>query len=250
MKFVEKKEYSPTLKREMPYNIYGHQGKPILVFPSSGGSHHEYGDFGMIEACRTFIDEGKVQFITPGSMDQESWLAKGRSGGEMAAVHNRYDRYVIAELLPAIRRDTGWQGSLLSTGCSMGAYHALNFFLRHPDVFDSTVALSGVYDIRGFTSDVDDPAVYGNSPADYLWNLHDPWFLDRYRRAKIIICVGQGAWEEIGIADTKKMEAVFAAKEIPAWIDYWGQDVNHDWFWWRKQMPYFLDHLDRQGAFL
>ena len=45
MKFVTKTQYSPT-QSDMPYNIYGHQGKPILVFPSSGGSYHEYGDFG------------------------------------------------------------------------------------------------------------------------------------------------------------------------------------------------------------
>ncbi|MGB5196199.1 MAG: hypothetical protein WBN64_03940 [Candidatus Deferrimicrobium sp.] len=27
-------------------------------------------------------------------------------------------------------------------------------------------------------------------------------------------------------------------------IDSWGHDVNHDWPWWRRQMPYFLGHLN------
>ena len=45
------------------------------------------------------------------------------------------------------------------------------------------------------------------------------------------------------IADTRAMESVFRAKSIPAWIDYWGQDVNHDWPWWRTMMPYFLSNL-------
>ena len=30
---------------------------------------------------------------------------------------------------------------------------------------------------------------------------------------------------------------------IPAWVDLWGPDVNHDWPWWRRQMPYFLEKL-------
>ena len=24
---------------------------------------------------------------------------------------------------------------------------------------------------------------------------------------------------------------------------YWGFDVAHDWDWWQKQLPYFLNHL-------
>jgi esterase/lipase superfamily enzyme len=32
-------------------------------------------------------------------------------------------------------------------------------------------------------------------------------------------------------------------KAVPAWIDVWGHDVNHDWPWWFKQMNYFLDKL-------
>ncbi|NLG58370.1 MAG: transposase, partial [Clostridiales bacterium] len=27
---------------------------------------------------------------------------------------------------------------------------------------------------------------------------------------------------------------------IHAWVDIWGEDVNHDWPWWRRQMAYFL----------
>ncbi|HGK3117828.1 TPA: alpha/beta hydrolase-fold protein [Streptococcus pneumoniae] len=31
---------------------------------------------------------------------------------------------------------------MMTTGCSMGAYHALNFFLQHPDVFTKVIALN------------------------------------------------------------------------------------------------------------
>lgn len=120
--------------------------------------------------------------------------------------------------------------------------------LQHPDLFDVSVALSGVYDARFFTGEFgDDQAIYFNSPLDYLWQQNDPWFLDRYRNNRMIFVVGQGAWEEPHLYDTKRLEEVFATKELPAWFDYWGHDVAHDWEWWRKQMPFFMGKLEEEG---
>lgn len=77
---------------------------------------------------------------------------------------------------------------MMTTGCSMGAYHALNFFLQHPDVFTKVIALSGVYDARFFVGDYyNDDAIYQNSPVDYIWNQNDGWFIDRYRQAEIVL---------------------------------------------------------------
>ena len=134
-------QWSGHLNREMRFNRYGHAGKPIIVFPSSGGSHNEYADFGMIEACQWFIDQGLVQFYTPDSMDNESWLCEWKSPYDRANMHERYDRYIIEELVPHIKHQTNHQGPMITTGCSMGGYHSLNFYLRHPDVFDSVIAL-------------------------------------------------------------------------------------------------------------
>ncbi len=39
------------------------------------------------------------------------------------------------------------------------------------------------------------------------------------------------------------LDALFREKSIPAWVDFWGYDVNHDWPWWYKQMNYFLQRL-------
>ena len=41
-----------------------------------------------------------------------------------------------------------------------------------------------------------DDDVYLSSPLDYLPGLEDPWYLDQYRQSRIIICSGQGAWEQ------------------------------------------------------
>jgi esterase/lipase superfamily enzyme len=55
--------WSGELGREMLLNRYGHSGMPIVVFPSSGGTHSEYYDFGMIDVCHDFIESGKFNFL-------------------------------------------------------------------------------------------------------------------------------------------------------------------------------------------
>lgn len=248
MHFERRSHWSGNLGREMAFNVYGHAGKPVIVFPSSGGSQNEYGDFGMIEACQDFIDRGLLRFYTPDSVDSESWLHLYKSAHDKAAAHEAYDRYIVSELVPLIRHETGWTGGLVATGCSMGGYHTMNFALRHPDLFDVAVALSGVYDVRFFTGDFHgEEQAYYNSPIDYLWNQTDSWFLDRYRQNRYIVAVGQGAWEEPHIHDTRRLQEAFAAKGIPGWFDFWGHDVAHDWDWWRQQMPFFLRQLEQEG---
>ncbi|MGX7092704.1 esterase family protein [Hutsoniella sourekii] len=248
MHFETGSHYSGHLGQEMGYNRYGHSGVPVIVFPSSGGSKDEFADFGMINALNRFIEEGKIQVFTPESYDSQSWLNEHKSAHDQGQAHNAYDRYIIGEFLPHVRHLTGWQGKVIATGASMGGFHTMNFALRHPDVFGVAIALSGVYDARFFTDEFGgDMSVYENSPIDYIWNMEDPWFLDQYRQNHYIICVGQGAWEGPHVLDTRRLETAFDAKSIPAWFDYWGPDVPHDWDAWRDQIYYFFNELDRQG---
>ncbi len=77
-------------------------------------------------------------------------------------------------------------------------------------------------------------ATYYHFPLTYLPNLDDPKYLEKYRESQIILCVGQGAWEQESLPDTRNMKRVLEEKQIPVWVDFWGYDVNHDWPWWRK----------------
>lgn len=244
MKVEYFKMWSQALRRDMELKVYGHAGKPILVFPSACGRFYEYEDFGMIEAARSFIDAGKVRFYTIDSIDCEAWLAKWMQPEDRGLRHVDYERYVLEEVVPFIRGQTGIANGCLTTGCSMGAYHAANFYLKHPDVFGGVLALSGLYGPRYFVGDYMDDNVYFNFPLCYLPNLSDPHYIDRYREGDIIICTGTGVWEEDSISETKALEDYLRALDVPAWFDYWGGDVNHDWPWWRKQLPYFLEKLD------
>jgi esterase/lipase superfamily enzyme len=240
--------YSSHLKRDMSFKTYGYAGKPILAFPSSGGRFYEYEDFGMIEACRAFINSGRIMVVTPDSIDMETWMDCAGTPWDRAKRYNSYDSYIMDELVPFVRQFTGWSGQLITTGCSMGAYHAANLFFKHPDVFDTIIGLSGIYDVRYHVGDsLDNFDVYINSPVDYLNDLDDPLYIQRYRSSNIILCAGQGMWEGESLRDTSRLEEILHDKDVPAWIDYWGCDVNHDWYWWRKQIEYFLLKLAEHG---
>ena len=82
-------------------------------------------------------------------------------------------------------------------GCSLGAYHAANIVLRHPDRFGKLVALSGRYDltrsIEHFGDLFDgyyDETIYFHTPCHFVPNLHDPWRLDAIRRLEIVLAIG------------------------------------------------------------
>ena len=50
------------------------------------------------------------------------------------------------------------------------------------------------------------------------------------------------------IWNSRELDRVLSEKGIDHWADFWGYDVNHDWVWWRRQLPYFLDNLSQSGA--
>jgi esterase/lipase superfamily enzyme len=235
--------FSDALGHDMALKVYGHAGRPVAAFPSQNGRYWDFESWGMVDACAGLIEAGRLRLIAVDGVDWQSWTNGSVGPASRASRHNDYDRYVADEVVPFMRRLTGFDRAW-ATGASMGAYHAANLLFRHPDAFDGLIAMSGLYQLRDFVGDFVDDAVYFNSPLLYLPNLDDPWYLDRLREAKIAFVVGQGAWEDEMLADTRAMRDVLEAKGIPAIVDEWGDDVNHDWPWWRKMLPYYLDRLE------
>jgi esterase/lipase superfamily enzyme len=236
--------FSPSLHRDMEMKVYGYYGKPLLIFPTQGGSFHEAEDYLMIQALSLHINEGRIKVFTVDSLDAEAWTREGEAVHHRGTRHEQYNGYIVNEVVPFIRNHCNQpDGTIAVTGCSMGAYHAANFFFRHPFIFDTVIAISGIYDLKLFIGDWMDDTVYFNSPLHYLRNLSDENILNRLRQNTIVVAVGRGAWEEEMIADTDELKAILEEKGIPAWIDYWGNDVDHDWPWWRVMLPYFIGKL-------
>ncbi len=239
------KWFSSTLGHDMELKVYGYYGKPVLAFPSQQGRFYDFENWGMIDAIGGFIEAGQIKLFTVDSLDDQSWANEGVHPAAGARRHQDYDRYVVEEVVPFARRHSGdTKQKFMTTGVSMGAYHAANFFFRHPDVVDTVIALSGLYRLNHFIGDYMDDNVYFNTPLAYLPNLNDPWYLNQFNKSHIIIGVGQGAWEDEMLADTLALKQILERKNIPHWVDIWGHDVNHDWPWWHKMLPYFLDSLE------
>lgn len=244
------KAYSHHLGRDMEVNIYGHAGKPCLVFPAQNGRFFDFENFRMVDACASFIEEGKLQLFCVDSIDEETWSNEQGDPRWRIERHEAWYRYICEELVPYIfeknaqGNDGQYASGLLTTGCSMGASHAANFFFRRPDIFDAVIALSGYYSADMFFHGYMDDLVYQNSPVDFINGMsYDHPYVEAYRHHSIIICTGQGAWEDDMIRSTTRLKELLDYKDVPAWIDFWGYDVNHDWPWWRVQFPYFLGHL-------
>lgn len=241
------KDYEKDTDRSYPV-VYFHDGQNVFNSKESFIGH----SWKIIPAIKRNPDISRMIVVAidndgMGRMNeyaawkfQESPIPEQQFGGKGV----EYAEFVMEVVKPFIKHKTCWFDGMMTTGCSMGAYHALNFFLQHPDVFTKVIALSGVYDARFFVGDYyNDDAIYQNSPVDYIWNQNDGWFIDRYRQAEIVLCTGLGAWEQDGLPSFYKLKEAFDQKQIPAWFAEWGHDVAHDWEWWRKQMPYFLGNL-------
>ena len=131
---------------------------------------------------------------------------------------------------------------MIAFGCSLGATHAVNLFFRRPDLFDGLLALSGIYTASYGWGGYMDERVYLNSPVDYLAGMAaDHPYIQEYNRHRGIIVVGQGPREEK--YTTFRLQDICREKGIGVWVDIWGNDVAHDWYWWYEQVKYHVPHL-------
>lgn len=244
-----KREYknipSEFLGRPMEMLVLGHSGKPMLVFPSQEGRFFDYENFGMPEVASQFIDEGKVQLYCVDGIDHESWFNAKASPEDRVKRALDYEKSICEDVVPYILADGHDGAGIISHGCSFGAFHAVNFILKYPDIFDSAIALSGCYDIRfslnGFMND----EIAASNPLTYSRNL-DEERIGKLQKDLLIVCCGQGPWEEWN-EEAIRLIKNLKFSNIPAFLDMWGNDVAHDWPWWKKQIVYFLEKFDRSG---
>ncbi|HEX8351953.1 MAG TPA: alpha/beta hydrolase-fold protein [Pyrinomonadaceae bacterium] len=233
--------HSPALGMEMPLVAYGHAGYPLLMFPTAAADFLEYERFHLIDSIRHHIDAGRIRAYSINSVNRYSLMNEEAPPPLKAELLARYDRYVADEVLPLIRQEAGGQAAL-TTGASLGAYLAANAYFRHPDVLRGAIPMSGSYDVRPWFNGYHDQNVYFNNPVEYLPNLDDDYFLPRLRSADaLVILTGQGAYEAPG--RSRQLSDILRSKGIPHTLDVWGHDVEHDWPWWRKMLPHWLDRL-------
>ena len=245
MEGIVRKHWSESLSREMEFKTFGREGGRLcFAFPPQDGRWWDFENFGMVDSIARWIESGEIFLVLPDGNDWECWSDKNGDCRKRIEAQERWYHYIVDELYPWCKELSRWNGKAITTGCSMGGVHSGVFFFRRPDLFDTMISLSGTFNAQQFFGPYMDDLLYANSPVHFLPNMsQDHPYIEIYRNSNIITCCGQGAWEEELLKGTRELDAILTRMNIPHFSDYWGFDVNHDWPWWRKQLPYFMENF-------
>jgi esterase/lipase superfamily enzyme len=218
--------------------VHGHAGAPVIILPSSWGRFYEWKDFLMIDALADKIDAGYIQMYGIDSFCSESWYNERIHPRERVRRHNVWESYVREEVIPFIRSRNP-NPFLITSGVSFGAYLAVNFAFKNPQLVRKTVGISGSYRVDRLLDGYYDEDVYFNCPTAYMSNLNDARLLDAIRSMDISLVTSD--WD-IGICRerTYELSRVLNERGIPHRLDDWGGQVNHDWPSWRMMIREYL----------
>ena len=231
---------SAILGKDMHVNVYGKKGLPVIMFPTLEASPESLEEAGVVDELAEYLDSGIIQLFCTETVDQESWAADG-DPKERAQRQETYYHYVVDELVPLVHKMSKSTARPLAMGCDMGATHAAIALLRRPDLFQGCVCLSGSYDSRRYFGDWMDATLYDNTPNAFLPQMPlDHPYVAVYNQRQLLFCTGQEASEADSLHCTREMDANLVRLGVEAWCDYWGGDVTHNWYWWKKQLRYFL----------
>lgn len=233
--------HSPILGQRMPIVSYGNFGHPVLLFPTAAADFLENERFFLVKAVEPAILAGRVRVFSINSINSQAWMDKNVPVPEQARRQALYAQYVEQEVVPYIRAACqSPQIRIATSGASFGAFHAANTLFRRPDLFDATIAMSGFYDLApDYFKGYSDDNCYFNNPAWYVPQLAGETLHRLQTSCKIHILTGQGAYE--APEASKSFARILDGKGIPHRLEMWGHDVNHDWPWWRKMLPYAID---------
>jgi esterase/lipase superfamily enzyme len=219
--------------------IFGHAGARAIIFPTSKGKFYEWEDRGMMGIMGESLEKGWLQVFCVDSLDAESWYNWGAHPGQRAYRQAQYDGYLYSEVLPFTLSKNS-NPFLISVGASFGGYHAMNFGLKHPDKVDRILAMSGLFDIRGFTSGYSDSNVYFNNPVQFIEGEYDGNRLRQLQHIDIIMATGR---DDRLIGSAREMSRVLWSKGIGNALREW-DGWSHDWPYWQKMVNLYLSGHD------
>ncbi|MEP6618320.1 MAG: alpha/beta hydrolase-fold protein [bacterium] len=231
--------FSPRLERDMDLLVFGHAGARVLVFPSSMGKFFEWEDQGMIRVLGDHLERGWIQLYCVDSADADSWYAKWKHPAERARYHARYDGYLRNEVIP-FSENRNANPFLMATGASFGAYHAMSFALRYPEIVSRVIGLSGIYDIREMTDGYTDESVYPYNPAEFVMNEHEPGRLAALHRMDIVLAIGQ---DDSMRGNSEYFSGKLWSKNVWHALRIW-DGWAHDWPYWQKMILAYIGGSD------
>ena len=217
--------------------IFGHAGKPVIIYPTSMGSYHQNRDFHLIDAVSWFVDNGLVKIYCPDSVDKDSFYDDHIHPSERIRRHNVYDQFIMEEVVSRALNETGHH-KITVAGCSFGGYHAINFAFRHPERVSGVFSMGGAFDIRNHMDGYYDDQVFYNNPVDFLPDLQD----ENLWRMQIVLGVGEN---DFCLPQNNRLAEIMSKKGMPYWMDI-RPNAEHDWPVWREMLPTYFGQMVKQ----
>ncbi len=234
VKRVYKKWYSVHLQRDMELLVFGDSGKPILFFPTRTARFYDYENWGVIEAMESKIMSGEVQVYCIDSVDKESFYCKDIHPAERIKRHLLFEKYLLEELVPFIR-EQNVNPDLISAGCSLGGYHAVNFAFRHPHLFKKVIALSGRYDLTIQLEFFDDlfegywnEEIYFNMPSQYILQPCNEELIKSLLHLEIILAIGI---EDAFLENNLQFSKTLSEKNVPHTLNLLDGEAHKAKYW-------------------
>jgi esterase/lipase superfamily enzyme len=231
--------FSPSLGHDMQLLVFGHAGARVLAFPTSQGRFYQWEDFGMVGALREHLERGWIQLFCVDSVDSESWYARQRAPEQRARRNTDYDRYLEHEVLP-FTADRNANPYFITAGPSFGAYHAVNFAFRHPQLVNRVIGMSGLYDISRFANGQSDGEIYFHNPSAYIAGENEAERLAALRRLDIILAVGR---TDQACANNEYLSGLLWSKDIWHALRIW-DGWAHDWQYWQRMIQLYIGGHD------
>ena len=221
--------------------IFGDAGSPVLFFPTRMARFYDYEDWGVISALKEKIDAGEIQVYCVDSADAESFYNKKLSPPEKIKRHLQFEKYILHEVLPFIKRKNN-NPSIISAGCSFGAYHAVNLAFKNPGIFTKVLGISGRYDLtlqlEYFDDLLDgyrDEDVYFNMPSQYIPYISDEKLLQELQKTPIILVVGK---EDAFLENNIQLSESLNKKNIPNILHLMEGEAHKPKYWGELMRKY------------
>ena len=127
----------------------------------------------MVDAVADLVDGGRVKLYCVGSRRGIVVQQRHSVGGAHAGTAR--ESWIFDQVVPWIFDDCQGPADILTTGTSMGAYHAANFALKRADLFPQALCMSGNYDLSYFHGWGErGDSLYFNSPLQYVATRRPP----------------------------------------------------------------------------
>ena len=112
--------------------------------------------------------------------------------------------------------------------------------MRHPELVQRVLSMSGLPDIKRLTAGWSDDAVYFQNPADFMRHEHDEKRLAAFRAMDIILAVGQDdSLAPSNIEFSQTLWNCGIGNALRVWNGW-----AHDWPYWQQMLQLYIGGHD------